>query len=145
PDVPGWQFAHSYRTANEVGGDYYNFRRLDDGRLVVMMGDASGHGMAAGLLMATAHATLQTVLDVESEPERVIALLNRNLCRTGDRHAFVTLLYGELEPSTGEMQYICCGHPFPFLLRAGGTIEELGEGGMPLGIRETVTARACST
>jgi sigma-B regulation protein RsbU (phosphoserine phosphatase) len=142
PEVPGWQFAHSYRTANEVGGDYYNFRLLEDGRLAVMMGDASGHGMAAGLLMATAHATLQTVLDVESEPERVIALLNRNLCRTGDRRAFVTLFYGVLDPATGEMHYTCCGHPFPFLLRAEGAIEELGQGGMPLGIRQAIAARA---
>jgi hypothetical protein len=142
PDLPGWAFAHSYRTANEVGGDYYNFRPLDDGRLAVMMGDASGHGMAAGLLMATAHATLQSVLDVESEPERVIALLNRNLCRTGDRRAFVTLFYAVLDPATGELQYACCGHPFPLLRRADGSIEELGEGGMPLGIRRDIAVRA---
>ncbi len=145
PDVAGWDFAHSYRTANEVGGDYYNFRRLDDGRLVVMVGDASGHGMAAGLLMATAHATLQTVLDVDNEPERVIALLNRNLCRTGDRRAFVTLFYGLLDPATGELRYVCAGHPFPLLRRAAGAIEELGEGGMPLGIHQAVEARAGNT
>jgi len=145
PDVPGWGFAHSYRTANEVGGDYYNFRRLDDGRLAVMIADASGHGMAAGLLMATAHATLQSVLDVESDPERVIALLNRNLCRTGDRRAFVTLFYAVLDPASGELHYACCGHPFPLLRRAAGEIEELGEGGMPLGIHQEVAVRAQRT
>lgn len=145
PELAGWSFAHSYRTANEVGGDYYNFRRLDDGRLAVMVGDASGHGMAAGLLMATAHATLQTVLDVETDPERVIALLNRNLCRTGDRRAFVTLFYALLDPPSGELAYVCAGHPFPLLRRANGAIEELGEGGMPLGIRAAVEVRARTT
>lgn len=148
PDLAGWAFAHSYRTANEVGGDYYNFRLLDDGRLAVMMGDASGHGMAAGLLMATAHATLQSVLDVESEPERVIALLNRNLCRTGDRRAFVTLFYAVLDPATGDLDYACCGHPFPLLRRAEGAhqaVEELGEGGMPLGIRRDIAVKALRT
>ncbi len=145
PELPGWSFAHSYRTANEVGGDYYHFRRLDDGRLAVVVGDASGHGLAAGLLMATAHATLQTVLDVETDPEKVIALLNRNLCRTGDRRAFVTFFYALLDPASGELSYVCAGHPFPYLRRAGGTIEELGEGGMPLGIRASVEARARRT
>lgn len=148
PDLPGWAFAHSYRTANEVGGDYYNFRPLDDGRLAIMMGDASGHGMAAGLLMATAHATLQSVLDVESEPERVIALLNRNLCRTGDRRAFVTLFYAVLDPASGDLHYACCGHPFPLLRRGDDShqaTEELGEGGMPLGIRRDISVRALRT
>src|SRR6185295_7536529 len=56
PDLPGFRFAHSYRTANEVGGDYYDFLALPDGRLALMVGDASGHGMAAGLVMAIANA-----------------------------------------------------------------------------------------
>ena len=62
PDLPGFRFAHSYRTANEVGGDYYDFLALPDGRLALMVGDASGHGMAAGLVMAIANATWKTAL-----------------------------------------------------------------------------------
>ena len=83
--------------------------------------------------------------DVETDPEKVIALLNRNLCRTGDRRAFVTLFYALLDPASGELNYVCAGHPFPYLRRAGGAIEELGEGGMPLGIRASVEARARRT
>jgi sigma-B regulation protein RsbU (phosphoserine phosphatase) len=136
PAVPGYLFAHSYRTANEVGGDYYDLTLLPDGRLSVMMGDASGHGMAAGLVMAIANATLKTALDLDPGPERVLALLNRTLCRTGTKRTFMSVFYAVLTPETGELEYVCAGHPFPLLRRARGAVEELGSGGFPLGIRE---------
>jgi len=136
PLLPGYSFAHSYRTANEVGGDYYDFQELPDGRLAILMGDASGHGIAAGLLMAIANATLKTALDVNPEPQAVAELLNAALYRTGDRRAFMTLFYGLLEPESGHMEYVCCGHPFPSLRRAGGEVEELGQGNLPLGLRK---------
>lgn len=136
PVVPGYLFAHSYRTANEVGGDYYDLTLLPDGRLSLMMGDASGHGMAAGLVMAIANATLKTALDLDPSPERVLALLNRTLCRTGTRRTFMSVFYAVLTPETGEVEYVCAGHPFPLLRRADGAVEELGNGGFPLGIRE---------
>ena len=138
PDVEPYQFAHSYRTANEVGGDYYDFQRLPDGRLALLIGDASGHGIAAGLLMAIANATLKTALDLDPEPCAVASLLNGALFRTGDRRAFMTLFYGLLDLETGHLQYICAGHPYPLLRRAGGEIEELGEGTLPLGLRKSV-------
>ena len=136
PLVPGYLFAHSYRTANEVGGDYYDLTLLPDGRLSLMMGDASGHGMAAGLVMAIADATLNTALDLDPSPERVLTLLNRTLCRTGTKRTFMSVFYAVLTPQTGELQYVCAGHPFPLLRRANGAIEELGCGGFPLGLRE---------
>jgi len=136
PLVPGYLFAHSYRTANEVGGDYYDLTLLPDGRLSLMMGDASGHGMAAGLVMAIADATLNTALDLDPSPERVLTLLNRTLCRTGTKRTFMSVFYAVLIPQTGELQYVCAGHPFPLLRRANGAIEELGCGGFPLGLRE---------
>ena len=138
PDVPGYRIAHSYRTANEIGGDYYDFLPLPDGRLVLVIGDASGHGMAAGLLMAIANAALKLAIEVDPAPERVAALLNRVLWRTGDRRAFMSLFYGLLTPATGQLEYVCAGHPFPHLRRASGEVEELGQGGLPLGIRENV-------
>ena len=142
PEVAGYQFAHSYRTANEVGGDYYDFQTLPDGRLAILMGDASGHGIAAGLLMAIANATLKTALDVDPEPEAVASLLNAALFRTGDRRAFMTLFYGLLDPTTGRLDYLCAGHPFPLLRRAGGEIEELGTGTLPLGLRREIELQA---
>jgi hypothetical protein len=136
PPLPGWSIAHSYRTANEVGGDYHCFFPLPDGRLALAIGDASGHGMAAGLLMAIANATLQTAVDIDPAPARAAALLNRVLCRTGDRRAFMTLFYAVLDPATGRLDYVCAGHPFPLLRRADGAVEELGRGSLPLGMRD---------
>ena len=141
PVVPGYAFAHAYRTANEVGGDYYHFVPLAGGRLALVVGDASGHGMAAGLLMAIANATLHTALDLDPAPERVTELVNRNLCRTGDRRAFMTLFYGLLDPASGRLEHRNAGHPFPLLRRAGGEIVELGSGSMPLGIRAALELR----
>lgn len=142
PAVPGYLFAHSYRTANEVGGDYYDIMPLPDdsqSRLALVVGDASGHGMAAGLVMAIANATLRTALDLDPRPERVLAVLNRTLCRTGTRRTFMSAFYAVLEPETGKMEYVCAGHPYPLLRRADGRIEELGCGGFPLGLRDTMT------
>src|SRR3954469_5614375 len=136
PGVPGYGFAHSYRTANEVGGDYYDIMALPDGRLALVVGDASGHGMAAGLVMAIANATLKTALDQDPNPEKVLTLLNHTLCRTGTNRTFMSAFYAVLEPSTGEMEYVSAGHPFPLLRHANGSIEELGNGGFPLGMRE---------
>jgi phosphoserine phosphatase RsbU/P len=136
PPLPGYGFAHSYRTANEVGGDYYDFTPLPDGRLALAVADASGHGMAAGLVMAIANATLETALDLDPDPQSVLRLLNRTLCRTGTRRTFLSLFYALLDPVGGSLSYVCAGHPFPLLRRADGTVEELGCGALPLGIRE---------
>jgi phosphoserine phosphatase RsbU/P len=136
PAASGYLFAHSYRTANEVGGDFYDLIRLPDGRLALMVADASGHGMAAGLVMAIANATWRTALDLDPSPERVIAMLNRTLSRTGTTRTFMSAFYGLLDPESGDMEYVCAGHPFPLLRRAGGRTEELGNGGFPLGLRD---------
>ena len=139
PSLDGYRFAHSYRTANEVGGDYYDFLVLPDGRLGLLIGDASGHGIAAGLLMAIANATLKTAIEIDPAPLEVARLLNTTLCRTGDRRAFMTLFYAVLEPDSGRLDYVCAGHPFPLLRRTSGRVEELGEGSLPLGMRDEPT------
>jgi sigma-B regulation protein RsbU (phosphoserine phosphatase) len=135
PDLPGWSFAHSSRTANEIGGDYYGFQDLSDGELAVIVADASGHGMAAGLLMAIADASLRIALDLDPSPAAVARLVNRALNRAGDRRSFVTLFYGRLDPRSGRLDYVCAGHPPPLVRRADGTLEEPGSGSLPLGLR----------
>lgn len=142
PVVPGWAFAHSYRTANEVGGDYYDLMALPDGRVALIVGDASGHGMAAGLVMAIANTILKTALDLDPSPERVAALLNRAIWRIGTKRTFMSVFYGVLDPATGALEYVSAGHPFPFLRREDGRIEELGSGGLPLGMRESLPLEA---
>ncbi len=135
PEVAGYRFAHSYRIANDIGGDYYGFHSLADGRLLLLAGDASGHGMAAGLLMAIADATLKVALDVGAAPVRTVALLNRALHRCGTARNFMSLFYGVLHLDSGRLEYLCAGHPFPLLRRRDGRVEELGRGSLPLGVR----------
>jgi sigma-B regulation protein RsbU (phosphoserine phosphatase) len=138
PDLPGYAFAHSYRTANEIGGDYYAFHPRPDGSLLIVAGDASGHGMAAGLLMAIADATIKVALDIEAPPQRAVALLNRALHRTGNLRNYMSIFYAVLTPETGALSYVCAGHPFPLLRRAAGGVEELGTGAFPLGVRTDI-------
>jgi sigma-B regulation protein RsbU (phosphoserine phosphatase) len=144
-EVPGYSCAHSYRTANEVGGDYYEVTTLPDGRVALMVGDATGHGMASGLVMAIANATLKTAMDLDPEPRHVLKLLNRTLFRTGSRRTFMTVFYALLTPSTGELTAISAGHPYPLLRRASGRMEELGTPGLPLGVRADLAPEALTT
>jgi hypothetical protein len=138
PEVEGYSFAFSYRTANTIGGDYYAFLPAGDGRLGLIVGDASGHGIAAGLVMAIAHAALRTAIDLDPSPRAVTELVNRALYRCGGPRAFMTLFYGLLDLESGRLDYACAGHPYPLLRRAGGEVVELGAGSLPLGLRPEV-------
>lgn len=144
PEVDGWSFAFSYRTANTIGGDYYEFIPLPDGRLFVAAGDASGHGIAAGLVMAVANATLKLAVDQNPDPVSVAEMVNGALNRTGGPRAFMTLFCGLLDPTTGDFRFVCAGHPFPLHRRADGSVTELGTGCLPLGLRPAVPLRASS-
>jgi serine phosphatase RsbU (regulator of sigma subunit) len=140
PVLPGWDFAFSYRTANTIGGDYYDFLPLPDGRMAVVVGDASGHGIAAGLLMAIASSALKLAIDVDPNPSSVASFVNRALCRSGGKRAFMTMFFGLLDPEDGRLDYVLAGHPYPMLRRTDGRVVELGEGGFPLGIRDQLSS-----
>ncbi len=121
--------------ANTVGGDIYDFVPLPGGRLAVLFGDASGHGMAAGLVMAVAHAAFRTQLDVDPSPPAMFATLNRILCRTGGPRAFFSCVYLLLSPD-GAFSGSVAGHPQPLLAGADGNVRaRIGKGAYPLGIR----------
>jgi serine phosphatase RsbU (regulator of sigma subunit) len=139
PDLDGYSFAFSYRTANTIGGDYYAFLPAGEGRLGLIVGDASGHGIAAGLVMAIAHAALRTAIDLDPSPRAVTELVNRALYRCGGPRAFMTLFYGLLDLESGRLDFACAGHPYPLLRRADGQVVELGAGSLPLGLRPEVT------
>lgn len=138
PPVEGYDFAFSYRSANTVGGDYYDFLELDDGRLALAMGDASGHGIAAAMLMAVSSSTLRLAVDTDPRPPAVARMMNRALVGSGGPRAFLTLFYAVLDPASGRFEYVCAGHPFPLLRRADGAIDKLGSGSFPLGLRQEV-------
>ncbi len=143
PEMPGYRVAHSSKTANEIGGDYYDFLPLGDGRMALVVGDASGHGIAAGLLMAIVHATFRSTVASDPEPVAVLSSINRVLCCTGGPRAFMTLFYGVLELDTGHLQFASSGHPFPLLRRAAsGDVVEIGQSGLPLGLRHPLPLTA---
>ena len=133
--TPEFEVAAFNEIANTVGGDIYDFVPLTDGRLAVLFGDASGHGMAAGLVMAVAHAAFRTQLDVDPSPTAIITTLNRILCRTGGPRSFFACCYVLLSPS-GEFVAITAGHPQVLkIARDGKVLERLGTGSYPLGIK----------
>ncbi|MCU0305919.1 MAG: serine/threonine-protein phosphatase [Thermoanaerobaculales bacterium] len=138
PVLEGWEVSFSYRTANTIGGDYYDFIPLADRRLALVIGDASGHGIAAGLLMAIASSALRLAIGLDPTPAAVARFVNRALAASGGRRAFMTVFFGVLDPADGRLDYVVAGHPFPMLRRSDGAIVELGEGGLPLGVREVL-------
>jgi hypothetical protein len=141
-DMPAsdtWDVAAFNRIANTVGGDIYDFVPLDDGRLAVLFGDASGHGMAAGLVMAVAHAAFRTQLEIDSSSPSIVATLNRILCRTGGSRSFFACCYLLLS-ADGTFTATIAGHP-PILKigRDGKVIERIGRGAYPLGVKPGLT------
>lgn len=133
--TPEFEVAAFNRIANTVGGDIYDFVPLADGRLAVLFGDASGHGMAAGLVMAVAHAAFRTQLDVDPSPAAITATLNRILCRTGGPRSFFSCCYFLLSP-TGDFSAVIAGHPQILKIdEHGKVLERLGQGSYPFGIK----------
>lgn len=136
PSIPGFEFSAFNRIANMVGGDLYDFVTLPDGRLSLLFGDASGHGMTAGLVMAVAHAGFLTQLDVDPSPASIFGALNRILCRTGGPRSFFACAYVLLSPD-GEFSATLAGHPPLLVVGAGGEIRDtIGKGAYPLGIKD---------
>jgi hypothetical protein len=125
--------------ANTVGGDIYDFLQLPDGRLAMLFGDASGHGMAAGLVMAVAHAAFRTQLDVDASPEAIISSLNRILCRTGGARSFFSCCYVLVSPD-GTFVATVAGHPQILKVdRNGKIVERIGRGSYPLGVKKGIS------
>src|SRR5262249_45896388 len=128
PAVWGLEIGAYNRIANTVGGDVYDFVPLPDGGLAVLFGDASGHGMAAGLVMAVAHAAFRTQLDVDASPPAMFSTLNRILCRTGTSRAFFGCVYLRIAPD-GAFVGSVAGHPLPIVVgREGALKRRIGAG-----------------
>ncbi|NWG13369.1 MAG: serine/threonine-protein phosphatase [Acidobacteria bacterium] len=113
------------RPANTVGGDYYDLIDLDENRLAVVVGDVSGKGMPAALLMALLQASLRTLITAGFRGAELIGRLNEYLCLSIPPNSMVTLFYGELDSSDGTLHYVNAGHNAPFLIRSDGSINRL--------------------
>src|ERR671910_1879067 len=134
PDLEGHQIAVHYRPAREVGGDFYDFLQLPDGRLGLVVGDASGKGIPAALVMANTRSVLRTSAQGgDLAPGQVLAEANEILYPDIPSNMFVTCFYGVLDPSSDTFTYANAGHDPPYLHRDGDA-EELRARGMPLGL-----------
>jgi serine phosphatase RsbU (regulator of sigma subunit)/predicted ester cyclase len=135
PELDGWQLAPYYRPAREVGGDFYDFLELEDGRLGLVVGDATGKGMPAALVMASARSMLRAVVQAlgSSSPGDVLGRVNDALVTDIPSNMFVTCFYAVLDPNSGHLVYANAGHDLPYLHR-NGDAEELRARGMPFGL-----------
>jgi steroid delta-isomerase-like uncharacterized protein len=133
PELYGWQLAAYYKPAREVGGDFYDFLELEDERLGLVVGDATGKGMPAALVMATTRGMLRAVAQSLDSPGEVLARVNDALCPDIPSEMFVTCFYAILDPKSGTLSYANAGHDLPYLWHEGDA-KELRARGMPLGL-----------
>src|ERR687894_882814 len=134
PTLEGWQISPYYHPAREVGGDFYEFFELDDGRVGFAVGDATGKGVPAAFVMSATCALLGGVATASgSSPGKVLARVNEAVLTRIPPNMFVTCFYAILEPESGHLRYANAGHDLPYLHRSGAA-EELRARGMPLGL-----------
>ena len=142
PELPGYEFFDFYRPMIYVGGDYYDYITLPDGRIAVIVADVVGHGIAAAMMMAKVSAEAKFCLASESHPATAVTMLNNRLSAMQiDR--FVTFVAVVLDPLKHEATIVNCGHMAPVWRRGGAVIEEPGGNlaGLPLGIVANVQYR----
>jgi serine phosphatase RsbU (regulator of sigma subunit) len=120
--------------AREVGGDFFNYFPLADGRIAVLVGDVSGKGVGAALLMANIQATLRARLQLESDLAQLADSIDHDIAANTPPEVYITLFVGLLDPPRRELRYVNAGHNPQFLLRADGGIERLNSTGLPIGL-----------
>jgi serine phosphatase RsbU (regulator of sigma subunit) len=134
PTLEDWQITPYYQPAREVGGDFYDFLELKDGRLGLVVGDATGKGVPAALVMASTRSMLRAVAQASDySPGDVLSRVNDSLAIDIPPNMFVTCFYAILEPESGRLSYANAGHDLPYLWHSG-ECEELRARGMPLGL-----------
>ncbi len=138
PKLPGYVFFDFYEPANHIGGDYYDYIPLPDGRMGIVVADVVGHGVAAALLMSKLSASVRFSFVMESEPAQGLTRLNRTLSPETFDGRFVTLVMVILNSQTHEITVVNAGHMAPLLRRQNGTLVEIGSSasGLPLMVDE---------
>jgi serine phosphatase RsbU (regulator of sigma subunit)/pSer/pThr/pTyr-binding forkhead associated (FHA) protein len=145
PDLPGYEFWHYYEPARHVGGDYFDYVPIPApgaafeeprGRWAIAIGDVTGKGMPAALLMTRLSSEVGLLLQIEPDPARLVERLNRNLSHSRTDEKFITFLIAILDGHRQELTVVNAGHMDPLIRRAAGPVEAVGhdEAGPPLGI-----------
>ncbi|HTY11035.1 MAG TPA: GAF domain-containing SpoIIE family protein phosphatase [Bacteroidota bacterium] len=139
PKIPGLELAALNISSEQVGGDYYDIVPLDNGNCVIAIGDVSGKGTPASLLMANVQAIIRTLVQFDLPLSEMTSRVNTLICENTGSDKFITFFWGIFDPKTRTFRYVNAGHNHPFIVRANRTIERLTEGGIILGVmKETV-------
>jgi serine phosphatase RsbU (regulator of sigma subunit)/anti-sigma regulatory factor (Ser/Thr protein kinase) len=143
PRLAGWELAADYRPARAVGGDFYDFIELEDGKVGIVIGDVTDKGIPAAMVMAATKSLLRASAQRLVEPGDVLARVNDQLCPEIPENMFVTCFYGVLDPANGELRFANAGHNLP-LVYTGDRASELRATGMPLGLMPEMSYDVCS-
>jgi sigma-B regulation protein RsbU (phosphoserine phosphatase) len=131
-----WEIAGRVTPARQVGGDSFDYFVIGGRRLGFAIGDVSGKGLPAALLMMSAQGYLRVFCNSERPLPEKLHLLNQGVARSAQPGKFITFFYGELDPGEGRLRYVNAGHNYPLLRHADGQLEPLVEGGLMLGFAE---------
>lgn len=147
PRLPGFDFGAQIVPARAVGGDLYDFHRLSQNTLAIVIGDVSDKGVPAAIFMAQTHALLRAEAHPDRSPRETLEQVNHYLLQMNASGLFVTVLYGLLDAATHEFRYARAGHELPLIRHPDGRIESAPQGqGAPLGIFDfTVLDEGCLT
>ena len=136
PTVAGFDIVGRCRPATEVGGDFYQYFPLKDGRIIITVADVTGHGMQAAVPTMVFSGLLDTQIEYTSTPHELMPRLNNSLHRILERRTFVCFTVGELDPRHNRVRLSNGGCPYPYLYRASSqTVDEIALSALPLGIR----------
>ncbi|MBI4746931.1 MAG: SpoIIE family protein phosphatase [Acidobacteria bacterium] len=134
PKIDGYDVMGISFPCREIGGDYYDFIQCRDRNWIVAVGDVSGKGIGAALMMSSLHASLRAQAQTGRPVEDIVSEVNAYITENSPENKFLTLFCGELCPPTGTMTYASAGHNAALLVRADKSVEELGATGLPAGI-----------
>jgi phosphoserine phosphatase RsbU/P len=139
PCIEGWDMTGVSFPCREIGGDYYDFIfRKRDNRLILAVGDVSGKGTGAALLMSSVHAAVRAQSQARSAIGEVMGEINEYIFENSPSNKYLTLFYGELDPLTGVLAYSNGGHNPPAMVRRNGEVQRLEKGGLPIGLMQGV-------
>jgi serine phosphatase RsbU (regulator of sigma subunit) len=145
PKLSGWDMTGVSFPCREIGGDYYDFiHRKRDSHLIVAVGDVSGKGTGAALLMSSLHAAVRAQSQTRASTSEVMGEINQYIFENSPSNKFLTLFYGGLDPTTGTLTYSNGGHNAPIFVRRSGEVERLDKGGLPIGMMQGVAYQEAS-
>jgi sigma-B regulation protein RsbU (phosphoserine phosphatase) len=135
PSIDALDCAGACKPALGVGGDYYDFIEMPEGKLCFAIGDVSGKGIPAALMMSNLQAALRShTLSATNELASIVSRINQMIYQSSSSSRYATFFLGQYDPSNRQLTYVNAGHNAPMLFRAGGELERLSDGGLVVGL-----------